>query len=389
MSYNLLTEKLIAEGYDVNNHPTYVEAKEGTLDNFQGGFTYVRGHLYDKTFKTPCGLLCKFDTTFDNLFYNGVEYTYENDLAIVHCPKGCKMCAMRHEGMRDMSGAGNSFCAVSMTDEPYEYKGSIEELNDIKDKRKAAEKEEYLSTHTACANHMRYVDDHWEYHYDPEWCKDCGSIANGTCPLYKQDKEKGNVFYDLVIRHGRPDLAGSLFDGQIDTEIIKGKQYFTSPVNMTICKIFAVTGANRILQREKGRYSRELFFAEYHPSAGNFFEVSIRNIRAEKRETRDLEQDLADMAAGIRVSHHRDDIKAEKKRKKEIASERLKKRQSSLRRKLVKVGYGSLKDYSSDKRNADKWFDKMELTVIEREHKAYVKEHSVKQISLFDILQGE
>lgn len=63
--YNLLTQKLLAEGYTVENHPDYVYIRnsysetQDPLQNFDGGFRYYEWYIYDQTFRTPCGLLCK------------------------------------------------------------------------------------------------------------------------------------------------------------------------------------------------------------------------------------------------------------------------------------------------------------------------------------------
>ena len=392
MKYNKLTKKLISEGYTAEDYPEYVKVgghgAVPVLDNYEGGFLYKSAYLLDKTFKAPCGILCRHGSTFDNLFYNGFEYTYENDLALIHCPKHCEGCKKRHEGIRDGSeGLLESLCAVSMTDEPYRYEGSLEELNDLHDRKIQAEKEEFLRTHKACESHMRYMDDHWEYSFDPMYCAKTGClrISSGDCPLFAKDREKGNVFYDVVIKYTSPSDVGTLFEGKVYTEITKGKQLFDSARSMTICKIAAKTCQDKILQREKEKYSQRLFFAEYHPDPGNYFEVSIQNVHAEKRETRNLEQDIADMAAGIKVYHHKDITKAAKlsraNRQKELAD----KKKTSLRKKLIKTGYDNLDEYSIDKKHADKWFTEAERADIEKERSTIIGA-GAEQMDIFDLL---
>ena len=56
---------------------------------------------------------------------------------------------------------------------------------------------------------------------------------------HELDKKRGNVFYDVKISYLRNDLNGTLFEGQVDTQIIKGKKLFDHPVSMDICKICA------------------------------------------------------------------------------------------------------------------------------------------------------
>ena len=51
--YNLLTQKLLAEGYTVENHPDYVYIRnsysetQDPLQNFDGGFRYYEWYIYD------------------------------------------------------------------------------------------------------------------------------------------------------------------------------------------------------------------------------------------------------------------------------------------------------------------------------------------------------
>lgn len=48
------------------------------------------------------------------------------------------------------------------------------------------------------------------------------------CPVlgHELDKKRGNVFYDVKISYLRSDLNGTLFEGQVDTQMIKGKKLF-------------------------------------------------------------------------------------------------------------------------------------------------------------------
>ena len=53
------------------------------------------------------------------------------------------------------------------------------------------------------------------------------------CPILGRplDKAKGNVYYDIKKTYRRYDLDGTLFEGQIDTEIEKGIRFFEHPVS--------------------------------------------------------------------------------------------------------------------------------------------------------------
>ena len=386
---NKLTEKLIKEGYTAENHPTWVKvggnSTKPTLDNFEGGFIYKRYYLEEKTFQTPCGLKCRYKSTFDNLSYNGVDFTYENGMALINCPKGCTECQMRHDSIKDITGVGKHWCAVSISEDPYEYQGSVEELNDIAEQERRNKRDAFLKENkNACINHMKYDGNEWHYEYDVFSCtrQKCSNIINGTCPVFPQNKDKGNVFYDLVISYTRDEDKGTLFEGKVYTEITKGKQYFDAPVSLTLATIVATKHPDEILNKEKGRYSQELFYAEYH---GRYFTVDVQNIRAAKKEVRDLEQDIADMEAGINVSHHRDVEKGRIRAKKEHRANLAEKRKIALRKKLVKCGYENLEQYSIDKKHADLWFTPDELDAISKERSTLIGA-GIKQMNIFDLL---
>ena len=386
---NKLTRTLIEKGYTATDHPPFVKVGGNgafpDLGNHEGGFIYKRSYLEDKVFIAPCGLKCRYGTTFDNLFYNGHDYTYENDLAIMNCPKGCEDCRMRHEGLRDLSGVGKLWCAVSMTEGPYEYAGSAEELIDKAEKKKTEKRQAFMEENSkACINHMSYDGSKWHYKYDALTCvrQKCGKILTGTCPVFPMNKEKGNVFYDLVISYERADDKGTLFEGNKYTEIVKGKQLFDAPVSLTLANIIASKHPEEVLKKEKSRYSSELFYAEYH---GRYFDITVQNIRAAKKEVRDLEQDLADMAAGIRVSHHRDDIRHAKKEKADRRTAHYEKKKQALRKKLIKTGYESLEEWSLDKKHVDQWFSASELTEIENERKSLIGA-GLRQMDIFDLI---
>ena len=67
----------------------------------------------------------------------------------------------------------------------------------------------------------------WEMNYDPY---DCGrNRCAGMCPVLGHEfrmAKRGSVFYDVKISYLRNDLNGTLFEGQVDTRIIKGKKIF-------------------------------------------------------------------------------------------------------------------------------------------------------------------
>ena len=104
--YNALTKRLLEEGYSAEDHPDYVRVdvpmwQEKSLDNYDGGFTYERWWIFERTFKTPCGLQCKGLQCHSNMSYMGIEWTFENDMATIHCPYEKKECKLKHEYLQE------------------------------------------------------------------------------------------------------------------------------------------------------------------------------------------------------------------------------------------------------------------------------------------------
>ena len=98
--YNALTKRLLEEGYSAEHHPDYVRVdipmwQEKTLDNYDGGFTYEKWWIVEQTFKTPCSLQCKGIQCHSNMSYMGIEWTFENDMATIHCPYEKKECKLK------------------------------------------------------------------------------------------------------------------------------------------------------------------------------------------------------------------------------------------------------------------------------------------------------
>ena len=390
--YNLLTKQLLDKGYTVDNHPEYVRVRvcfglEKSLDNYYGGFTYERWWIFKQTFKTPCGLQCKGLQCHSNMNYMGIEWTYENDMVTIHCPYKKKDCGLKHEYLQD-AGVLRYDCEVHMTDEEYCYEGSVEHILKLHDDEIKRQKTSFSLQRNGrvCSEHMYFDKDilEWKMDYDPY---SCGlHRCMGMCPVlgYELDRKKGNVFYDLKISYFRNDLDGTLFEGQVDTQIIKGEKLFDHPVSMDICKISARLCLDRIKDKVRNRYFTELFFSEYH---GRYFSFEIQNVRAERRESRDLMQDLEDMRNGIQIVHASDMEKRNSENKRE---RRQQLRESAVRRlekKLVENGYESLEKYSVDRRHADKWLGQERIKELERLRKEKEKERKEQpvQLSLFDM----
>lgn len=229
----------------------------------------------------------------------------------------------------------------------------------------------------------------WHMSYEPYRCaRMC--YSKDYCPILGRqlDKKRGNVYYDLKLVYRRYDLDGTLFEGQVDTKIIKGNRYFDHPVSMDICRNFVKLSKDEVNDKVRMKYHRELFFAEYH---GREFSVEVMNIRAETKESRDLMQDLEDIKAGIEITHDPDNIKREKEYKHARRQQAYERRIRKLEKKLLEVGYENLEDFSLDKIHADKWLASERIMELEEMRQQKIREEREKpvQMSLFDYVKRE
>ena len=403
--YNLLTKNLLAAGYTAENHPDYVyvgrtcQDKDNPLDNLDGGFVYYRWHVYERTFKTPCGLQCRGINCMAGLFTGGKEFTFENDMALVKCPYHNKGCPKKDELLRD-AGVISDWCNVHLTDEEYQYNGSVEGIFKLEDDRIQREKISFnlMRNGRTCDNHMHYNQEkgEWQMHYDP--CACARLKCNGyfgqkyeegrlICPILGRplDRKKGNVFYDIKTTYRRYDLDGTLFEGQVDTQIEKGIRFLKYPVSMDICQNIVKLCKDEIEWHARMKYHQELFFAEYY---GREFAVEILNIRAEQRESRDLIQDLQDIRAGIQIIHVSDSEKQSKEQKKESRQQAKEKRIKTIEKKILDIGYYNMETIYQ--RRADKLLEPDRIDELEalREENLKKKQEEPVQLSLFDLMRG-
>lgn len=182
-----------------------------------------------------------------------------------------------------------------------------------------------------CREHCRFDSQkqQWRQLYDPIHV--CAQQRCSFCSILQKElsRSRGNVFYDVKIS---TKVSGNgLFPDEYPVQIIKGKKFLEHPVSMDICRIIARWFQREIIEREEGHYRRELFFAQHH---GQYFQLEVLNIRAERRETRDEAQDLAEREAGYTVTHHSDQEKALREDKRARREERL---QATIRRHLTNV----------------------------------------------------
>lgn len=391
--YNLITQRLLAEGWTADNHPDYVKVGGGyfgrgdPLDNFHGGFEYTKEYRESLTFRTGCGLLVKgSELGFGSMSCNGIDWTVENDCPVITCPLRLDECDKRFS--QCLGGAhGGALCKIFQcdlrrTEEPYEYAKSIKKIRDEEENRISRELEQYterVKGHV-CHWHMRYdyFERQWKQVYDPQTCARMCMKKGGTCDLTHKElsRKRGNVFYDRKIT--RIHRAGDLFDGQEEVTVTKGIRFLDHPANITICEQIAKRCVKDIEEKERGRLSKEIF----HGAT-----VEIFNVRAEQRESRDLLQDLADLKAGIKITYAAEAEQEAREAKKEKAAIAKEKKIQKLEKKILEVGYDNLEMYSLDKIHADKWLTDERIAELqkERERIARERENEPKQMSLFEI----
>ena len=400
MEYNKLTRKLLAAGYTADDYPNYVTIdnyarnKNNLLDNYIGGFSYVRWWIYEKTFKTPCGMQCKGLTASIHLDMNGISWNYENDNPLITCPYHRLDCQKKHSLL---FGSGNditrSWCNVHLVDEEYVYEGSVEAVEKLEDDRIRREKVsfELARRGRTCDAHMHYDRDEneWKMNYDPINCgqlqcrgRHYGDDNKNICPILGRplDKKKGNVFYDIKKTAERTDLKGTLFEGQIDTVIEKGIRYFSHPVSMDICKNVVKLCQDEIRWKVNMENHSDIFMALHE---ARLYKVEVINIRAEQRESRDLLQDLQDIKDGIHVYHASDMQLAAKRAKEERRKKSAEKATQQLRNKILKTGFASLD--RTEERKARKMLTETEIDVLETKYQEEQKNKPV-QMTLDDFM---
>lgn len=401
--YNLLTQKLLKEGYTADQHPNYVEvgricqSKDNPLDNLNGGFEYYRWYVYEKAFRTPCGLMCKGTSCMTSLTLNGIEWNFENDMATVHCPYYKCECELKDKRLLNPNSVIKDWCNVHMTDEEYQYEGSLEAEMKLWEDKIRRDKISFDLQHNGrtCENHMHYDRDkrEWVMHYNPYSC--AKFACNGywgqkfvegklICPILGRelDKKKGNVYYDLKKTYRRYDLDGTLFEGQVDTEIEKGIRFLKHPVSMDICRNIVKFCQDEIRWKVNAEWHTELFFAEYE---GRYFKIEIQNIRAEHRESRDLLQDLQDIQNGIKVYHASDLEKSEMEKKSKRQQEAKEKRIAAIEKRVLQIGYGNMDYYEQNKVNKLLDWDRLDELEEIRQQKLEQEQEKPVQLSIFDI----
>lgn len=393
--YNLLTRRLLAEGYTAENYPDYVRLPtsrwgKDPLQNLQDGFEYTPEYQKQMVFQTGCGLLVKGSHfSHGSMCYMGITWIPENDNPVICCPYRKDACNLRNPllGGQNSGGLSKLFqCDCHQTDKPYSYEKSYDKAHDDESRETKRKYEEFVKSKEGhvCYWHTsyNYWTGEWSQHYDPMICANFCMNTGKTCDLTHEpvSKKRGNVFYDVKISFIRHD--GTLFDGEQVVKIQKGVRLFESAKSMTICEA-AARRKQEIQKKEKMKYHSEIWLCGW--------KVEVLNVRAEQRESRDLMQDLKDIQEGIQIVHASDLEKSAKADKKERRQQARQKQIKKLEKKILEVGYRNLKEHSLDRHHADKWLGEERIDELEDMRRKQREEEQEKpvQMSLFDFIKGE
>lgn len=324
MENNKLTQRLLVEGWTPDRTPPGMRP----YNQFYGGWEYTHKTLTGMVFETPCGLLVKGSEFVGAMGYMGINWMPENDNPVLCCPRfDLPECSLNHPLLNKMA-SGVRQCAAHPTGRNFDYERSVERVR----KQNDAEADRLYKDFAAkrggqsCRIHCRYDRwlKEWRIRYDPRQCQCTG----GFCPVLQKeiDPRKGNVYYDVRISRTIP--GEGLFPPEQKTVITKGLKLFEKQRAITICEAAAKVCRLEIQHREEMRRHSEMFFDKS-------MTVEVINLRAERRESRDLTQDLRDIAAGIEVIHQSDSLKKAKEQKRECRERAKTARRGKLERQIA------------------------------------------------------
>lgn len=395
--YNKLTQRLLEQGYTADNYPKSMVRiggggynHENPLDNYNGGFEYLRIYCEGLVYKTPCGLHIQGKNVFDNVGWNGIEWCHENENPLFICPYGNQDCKYRPSVLKDSTMATKGWCCCHPVNEVYQHEKSVEHIIEERQKEKEKKYQEYVLLHKGrvCRNHMYYDESigEWSMRYKPVVCAKSCCSENGYCPILGKQlsRKRGNVYYDLVKRGRIKKAKGqlSLFEEKETWESVhRNIRFFDKPCSIDICEAF--------IKRQKEEISRwyEVNHS-YEKWIDSSFQFEIINVRAECKPSRDLLQDLEDLRNGITIYYDDEEEKLRKEKKKQHKEELQQKKVAKLEKKIREIGYENLEPFSSDKMHADKWFTRERLEQLEDERQQLIikKQNELVQLSLLDYL---
>lgn len=328
--HNELHDRLIAEGYTKDNPPPYARWAYGWEC-----FEYTLETVARMVWETPCGLLRqgKKQDGCGHGSKDGIAYRPENGNLRIACPYyDEKDCPHRDAGSPDGWN-----CITHRTERPYDYNNSVEKLLAEWEAVKHNAYMEATQGYGFCVcmkwdrPKRRYIP-----RYDPQECINFG-CKNEVCAVTKKtrDLSRVNIFYDVLketsYKKGMLEFT--------DKVITKGIKVFGRTVARTDAEMWLKVFGKRLDPQITKEDRVKLYFSEQHGETGfgeyDWFKFAVtpQNIRIERRETRDLIQDLQDIKEGIKVVHASDIAK----RDKEAYRERKAQREAGKARRIRRV----------------------------------------------------
>ena len=329
---NVLTERLFAEGYTKEHHPPNVHWSG--YREFEFNYKY----LVTTVWETPCGLLEK-GSRFGcgDTSVGGITYSPENGNPHASCPyRGELECPHILPAFRWCPQ-----CAFHYTKRPYDYEQSCQKIEDAWDAIQYEARRKALDGFGHC---WCFKWDQPSRSYVPAyWVNECINYGceNPVCAVTKKMRnlEKVNIYYDLL-RITRYRIGFADF---VDKSIEKGLKQLKKSVARTDAEIWlktnGVAGLRSATTRDDRRNSH---FSEYHGEQGfgeydyYNFEAIAQNVRIEKREHRDLLQDLQDVSDGIQVTHASDHKKQAAAAKRQRREDRRAAKERAAERRHIK-----------------------------------------------------
>ena len=396
--YNLLTKRLLAEGYDENHYPSHVQVAGGQfgsgnkLNNLYGGFEYKRTFADARTYRTPCGLSCKGISAFDMHWIH--DYTHENDNPIINCPTQCDGC--RHRPEPFASARNDYHCPVKATKKEYDQIHSVEAEKAKFEAWRSQKRDEYIAQHPRhCKNHLFWdaKAKEWRFHYSPLNCRNYNCIGK-ECPVLGKTirPDKGNIFYDLEANFPDRSKDGTFFEGERITEKTIGIQYFDKPELLDICEACIKAEKDHILWIIETNKVAKMYgsWMLFQARLGKVdFRYTISNMRAEKRNARDLEEDIRNAENGVFIRSAAEEERKEKERKREKRDQAKEKKIEQARKLIIRKGLDGMEEY--ERKKVIKLLDSSDIVKAQHEHDAEQrrKENAPVQMSLFDMLTEE
>jgi hypothetical protein len=329
---NKLTERLFTECYTRERYPDWVEP----YNWFYGGFTYTRKKKSELVFSTPCGLLVRGNYWNGDMGYMGIHWQEENDNPVVCCPHfDLKECELNHPVLREhalrLGGGDITHCACHLVDEPYDESLSLQNAHDEvwREADRLFEVFKASKNGRACKHRSMYnrSTKTWEMHYDPMDCARAHLPCTYCDVLHTElSPQKANVYYDRKVTFTVP--GEGLIPDETKVRVFKGQKMLKKPVSITLCEAILKVSTNPFVESSLQRQQKlsSILSGE---------KVELLNFHIERRDVRDLKQDLADIAAGIEVIHASDQVKATAAKKKEAKEKRAEQKKMRTEKKSI------------------------------------------------------